>query len=120
MIKKPDGFILWHVDGLMSFKAFDVFVRKGKIRKFKKEFDWLYKTDCLFAEIFQKVFKDYKYIGSEDDLHIYPINLRVPKGFKEIFLHKFYPGDIKEARKMIKQDLEKIKEELEKRKRGKR
>ena len=107
-MKKPEGFILWHIDGLGTFKAFDVFVRKGKIRKYKKRFDWLYKVHCLFAEAFQEVFKDYKYIGSEDDLHTYPIGLKVPRGFKVIRLRKHYPEDPKKAKPLIIEDLKRL------------
>jgi len=109
---KPEGIILWHQDGMMSFKAFDVFVRKGKIRKYKKRFGWLYQVDCLFSKIFQEVFKSYKYIGSEDDLHTFPIDLRVPKKFKVITLTQWYPRDEKKARPLIKKDLIKAFEDV--------
>ncbi|MHA1664292.1 MAG: hypothetical protein ACTSVW_00450 [Candidatus Njordarchaeales archaeon] len=105
---KPEGFVLWHVDSLLSFKAFDVFVRKGKIRKWKKEFEWLYQTDCLFAEVFQKLFKDYKYIGSEDDLHAFPRYYRFPKSFKVIRLIIVPPLDNEErAKALIEEELKK-------------
>ena len=100
------------MDGLRSFKAFDIFVRKGKIKKYKKEFDWLYKVDCVFAKVFEDVFKDYKWIGSEDDLHSYPINLKIPKSFEVIYLDKYYPLSREKAMPMIRKDLEIIKNEI--------
>jgi hypothetical protein len=84
MREKPEGVVLWHVDGLWSFKAFDVFVRKGFVRKYKKKFNWLYDTDCIFVEAFQETFPDYVYIGSEDDLHILPMNYDFPETFEVI------------------------------------
>jgi len=109
---KPEGIILWHRDGMGSVRAFDVFVRKGKIRKYKKQFDWLYQVDCLFAEVFQETFKSYKYIGSEDDLHLFPINLEIPKKFKVITLLT-WPKDKKKAKQLIKKDLIELKDVVE-------
>jgi len=105
--EKPEGVILWHEDGMRSFKAYDIFVRKDKVKKYKKIFDNLYKVDCLFAEVFTKIFKDYVLLGSEDDLHFYSNEPIVPKKFKVIMLCKHYPEDKKEAIKEIRKDLKK-------------
>jgi hypothetical protein len=106
MKAKPDGIVLWHIDGMMSFKAFDVFVRKDKLKKYKKEFEWLYKVDCLFAEAFTELFKEYKWIGSEDDLHAFPMNFRFPRGFKILTLY-YFPKELKRE-----EEKERIKEAL--------
>jgi hypothetical protein len=107
---KPEGFVLWHVDGMGSFKAFDVFVRKGKIRKYKKTFNWLYKVDCIFVKAFEELVKGYKWIGSEDDLHSYPLNYEFPKNFKMIF-YTYFPDrtkPIEEEKEWIKKRLRRL------------
>lgn len=111
---KFKGIILWHIDAMGTFKAFDIFIKKGNVRKYKKMFNWLYGIDCIFAKAFKEVFKDYVYIGSEDDLHAFPINLKIPKNFKVITLCTSYPDDIEKAKNEIKADLEKIKKEITK------
>ena len=104
---KAEGFVLWHVDGMGSFKAFDVFVRKGKIRKYKKMFE-LYRVDCVFAKAFEELVKGYKWIGSEDDLHSYPMNTEFPKSFKVIFSTHFpdRTKPLEEEKELIKKELE--------------
>jgi len=111
MKRKPEGIVLWHIDGFHTFKAFDVFIRKGLVRKYKKKFDWLYDVDCMFAEVFQELFKDYIYIGSEDDLHAWPINYKFPKTFKTI-LFTFVPSDTPKTEKERTMVKEKIKDEM--------
>lgn len=105
---KPKGYVIWHRDGMGTMKAFDIFVRRGSVRKYKEKFSWLYRVKCLVAEFWKKKLKGYVYIGSEDDLHAFPINLKVPRGFKVIhfdddydeefkdFMKKNYPEEFKE------------------------
>jgi hypothetical protein len=111
MREKPEGVVLWHVDGMWSFKAFDIFIRKGFVRKYKKKFNWLYDTDCIFAEAFQETFPDYVYIGSEDDLHVWPIKYKFPRTFKTI-LFTFVPSDTPKTEKERMMEKEKIKEKM--------
>jgi hypothetical protein len=112
--KKVEGIVLWHVDGLGTYKAFDVFVKKKYVKKYKKKFDYLYDVNCVFKEAFKEVFKNYVFIGSEDDLHSYPLNYKFPKTFK-IILFTFCPNypcflNKKEYNKLK----EEIKEEMKK------
>jgi hypothetical protein len=113
MKKVVEGVVLWHVDGEGTYKAFDVFVRKGLVRKYKKEFNWLYRVDCIFAKAFQELFKNYTYVGSEDDLHLYPLNPEFPKSFK-VFLFNFRPSRFsnEEGEKKAKEEIKKRMKEV--------
>ena len=87
---KPHGLVVWHRDGLGGFKAFDIFIRNDLLRQYKYKFNWLYDVSnyCRCAKILIPLLKDYTYVGSEDDLHSFPINLEVPKEFKVIHIEE--------------------------------
>jgi len=94
--KEIEGVILWHRDGFGTMKAFDVFVKKKFVKKYEKKFGWLYKVDCKVAEFWLKRNKGFVWLGSEDDLHIYPLNFVPPKKFKVIFFDDMFDKEFQE------------------------
>lgn len=72
-----------------DYKAMDFFVKKGKVKKYRnsnKFKDWLYIVDdCPYKKAFLELRKDFVYLGSQDDQHIFPIFFEPPPTFRIIY-----------------------------------
>ena len=93
--------ILWHADSLGTHRAFDLFVRKGtELDEEEKEFvDSLYDANCEVVHKFLEKFPDYKFLGSEDLLHIEEINTLMLKNLNLLYRKGWERVDWKEDRK---------------------
>jgi len=72
-MKRLTKVILYHSAGIMG-EAFDIFVSKSLVKKYKKKIDWLYSVPCDIAAKFLKKHPHLVWLGSEDLCHIAEIN----------------------------------------------
>ena len=86
--ENPIGVIIIHL-GFIGY-AFDILVRKDKVKEYKWLDKCLYEMECPYVHKFLRKNPEYVYIGSEDLMHfdnssvIQLIEQLKKEGFKEV------------------------------------
>jgi len=62
---------------ITEIPRFDVFVKKEFLKEFEYLKDCLYEADCKYAKKYGEKYRDEVYLGSEDLIHSFGINVEI-------------------------------------------